>query len=95
MGDVCVSYSSITLLTIFHQHNCTGWALLCHCSLCAFSQDSVRSDAFETVQDLHRQGIRTIMLSGDHQGAALEVAEAVGIAKEDVFAGVKPAGVMD
>jgi len=32
------------------------------------------------------------MLSGDHQGAALEVAEAVGIATEDVFAGVKPAG---
>ena len=55
-------------------------------------QDSVRVDAFDTIQDLQRQGIRTIMLSGDHQGAALEVAEAVGIAKEDVYAGVKPAG---
>ena len=32
------------------------------------------------------------MLSGDHEAAALEVASAVGIAREDVYAGVKPAG---
>ena len=55
-------------------------------------QDSVRDDARTTIDNLHGQGIRTVMLSGDHEGAALEVAQAVGISREDVFAGVKPAG---
>ncbi len=55
-------------------------------------QDSVRSDARSTIDELHRQGVRTVMLSGDHEGAAFEVAAAVGIDKRDVYAGVKPAG---
>lgn len=55
-------------------------------------QDSVRGDAAGTIELLHAQGIRTVMLSGDHRGAALEVAQAVGIKEGDVYAGVKPAG---
>ncbi|EFJ44901.1 hypothetical protein VOLCADRAFT_64450 [Volvox carteri f. nagariensis] len=54
--------------------------------------DAVRPDARETVERLHQQGIRTVMLSGDKSAAAAEVASAVGIAAADVFADVKPAG---
>ncbi|KAG2440429.1 hypothetical protein HYH02_010314 [Chlamydomonas schloesseri] len=54
--------------------------------------DAVRQDARETVDRLHKQGIRTVMLSGDKPAAAAEVAAAVGIAGGDVFADVKPAG---
>ncbi|GIL67851.1 hypothetical protein Vafri_21137 [Volvox africanus] len=54
--------------------------------------DAVRPDAWETVDRLHRQGIRTVMLSGDKAAAAAEVAAAVGIASNDVYADVKPAG---
>lgn len=54
--------------------------------------DAVRPDARKTVDRLHRQGIRTVMLSGDKPAAAAEVAAAVGIAPSDVFADVKPAG---
>ncbi|KXZ56167.1 hypothetical protein GPECTOR_1g143 [Gonium pectorale] len=57
--------------------------------------DAVRHDARETIDRLHRQGIRTVMLSGDKPAAAAEVAAAVGIAAEDVFADVKPAGKKD
>ncbi|GLI68631.1 hypothetical protein VaNZ11_013109 [Volvox africanus] len=54
--------------------------------------DAVRPDAWETMDRLHRQGIRTVMLSGDKAAAAAEVAAAVGIAFNDVYADVKPAG---
>lgn len=54
--------------------------------------DAVRPDARATVDRLHRQGIRTVMLSGDKPAAAAEVAAAVGISPNDVFADVKPAG---
>ncbi|KAG2497846.1 hypothetical protein HYH03_004113 [Edaphochlamys debaryana] len=54
--------------------------------------DAVRHDARETVERLHKQGIRTVVLSGDKPAAAAEVARAVGIAPGDVFADVKPAG---
>ncbi|PNH00478.1 Copper-transporting ATPase PAA1, chloroplastic, partial [Tetrabaena socialis] len=54
--------------------------------------DAVRHDAAETVARLHRQGIRTVMLSGDKAAAAAEVAAAVGIGAADVFSDVKPAG---
>eukprot|EP00775_Hariotina_reticulata_P004232 gene4232-4481_t len=54
--------------------------------------DIIRADARSTVQELQQQGIRTVMLSGDRQEAALKVAEAVGISAADVHAGIKPAG---
>ncbi len=52
----------------------------------------MRSDARATVSELRALGVRSIMLSGDKEAAAHEVAAAVGIAKEDVHAEVKPAG---
>lgn len=55
-------------------------------------QDALRPDALSTIEDLHKLGIRTIMLSGDKPAAAHEVAAALGIAPQDVFADVKPAG---
>ncbi|KAG1663221.1 hypothetical protein FOA52_011314 [Chlamydomonas sp. UWO 241] len=58
-------------------------------------QDSVRSDARSTVAALQAQGIRCVMLSGDQEGAAREVAAAVGISARDVHWGVKPAGKKD
>ncbi|GFR41528.1 hypothetical protein Agub_g2224 [Astrephomene gubernaculifera] len=54
--------------------------------------DAVRQDARETVARLHRDGIRTVMLSGDKAAAAAEVAAAVGIDAADVYGDVKPAG---
>ncbi|KAF5839284.1 hypothetical protein DUNSADRAFT_1157 [Dunaliella salina] len=55
-------------------------------------QDALRSDAQQTVADLHRLGVRTVMLSGDREGAAHEVAASVGISPKDVYPNVKPAG---
>jgi Cu2+-exporting ATPase len=54
--------------------------------------DAVRPDAKATVAALRARGVRAVMLSGDRPEAAAAVAAAVGIAPEDVFAGVKPAG---
>ncbi|GAX75471.1 hypothetical protein CEUSTIGMA_g2914.t1 [Chlamydomonas eustigma] len=59
---------------------------------CIDVQDSVRADARSTVEDLKRLGIRAVMLSGDQDSAAHEVAAAVGIESQDVHANVKPAG---
>ncbi|MEW5309919.1 MAG: hypothetical protein WDW38_001761 [Sanguina aurantia] len=59
---------------------------------CIEVADAVRHDAARTVAELQSQGVRCIMLSGDIQDAANEVASSVGIRREDVFAGVKPAG---
>ena len=54
--------------------------------------DEVRPDAAAVVTALLKAGISPIMLSGDQQSTAMAVALAVGIPKENVFAGVKPAG---
>ena len=50
--------------------------------------DLVRSDAATTVADLRARGIASILVTGDNQGTARTVAEAVGI--ERVFANVLP-----
>ncbi|MFP1915288.1 heavy metal translocating P-type ATPase [Lonsdalea quercina] len=41
--------------------------------------DRLREDAAETVEALHRQGIRVVMLTGDNARAAARVAERAGI----------------
>ncbi|MFP1772067.1 heavy metal translocating P-type ATPase [Lonsdalea quercina] len=41
--------------------------------------DRLRADAVETVNTLHRQGIRVVMLTGDNARAAARVAERAGI----------------
>ncbi len=51
--------------------------------------DRLRPEAAATIAKLHDKGIQTILLSGDRQGVAEQVAEQLGI--EKVFAEVKPA----
>ncbi|WP_222594824.1 copper-translocating P-type ATPase, partial [Deinococcus cellulosilyticus] len=50
--------------------------------------DQVRPEARRAVQELHRLGIKTVMLTGDSEHTARAVARQVGI--DQVIAGVKP-----
>ena len=52
--------------------------------------DPPRPEAADAVRALRAAGLRTVMVSGDHRGAALAVARAVGIPDEDVRAEVLP-----
>ncbi len=50
--------------------------------------DQIRPGAHQAVKMLHRQGIRTVMLTGDNAGSARHVAEQLGM--DEVFANVLP-----
>jgi Cu+-exporting ATPase len=50
--------------------------------------DQVRTGARQAIAMLHRQGINTVMLTGDNEGSARHVAELIGI--DQVFANVLP-----
>lgn len=50
--------------------------------------DSVKSDSTAAVAALHAMGLRTVLLTGDSESAARQIAEQVGI--QDVRAGVRP-----
>ena len=52
-------------------------------------RDSAKPSARQAVDELHRMGLRTLLVTGDNAGAAQRVAEQVGI--DDVTAGVLPA----
>lgn len=52
--------------------------------------DTIKEGAASAISVLHRMGIKTAIVTGDQQSAAIAVAIAVGIAPEDVFAGVSP-----
>jgi Cu+-exporting ATPase len=52
--------------------------------------DTAREEAAESVQALHRMGLRVVMLTGDHEAPAARVARELGI--DQVFAGVLPSG---
>jgi Cu+-exporting ATPase len=54
--------------------------------------DQLRPGAAAAVARLHRLGLRTVLLTGDNEQTARAVARQVGIAEEDVFAGVRPEG---
>jgi P-type Cu+ transporter len=54
--------------------------------------DQPRPGATAAVARLHRLGLRTVLLTGDNKQTAQAVARQVGIAEEDVFAGVRPEG---
>jgi len=51
-------------------------------------QDILRENASEVIQSLHKQGIRTVMLTGDNTGTAQKIAEQTGI--DDVRADLRP-----
>jgi len=50
--------------------------------------DEVKPDSADAIRELHRMGLRTMMLTGDNERTAQAVAEAVGI--ESVRAGLMP-----
>lgn len=52
--------------------------------------DTLRKESASAVAELHCMGIRTCMLTGDHEGAALHMARLVGI--DDVLAALSPQG---
>jgi Cu+-exporting ATPase len=52
--------------------------------------DPPRPESREAISALQAMGLRTVMLSGDHRGAALGVARAVGVPDQDVHAEVLP-----
>ena len=54
--------------------------------------DALRPEAVEAIALLKADGIRPVLVTGDHALAAAHVAQAVGIAAEDVHAGVLPEG---
>ncbi|KAB5578279.1 E1-E2 ATPase-domain-containing protein [Coniochaeta sp. 2T2.1] len=52
--------------------------------------DAIKEGAAAAISVLHKMGVKTFMVTGDQRSTALAVARAVGIAPEDVFAGVSP-----
>ncbi len=55
--------------------------------------DTVKPTAAAAVARLHRQGLQTVLLTGDNQGAAQAVADRIGV--QVVVAGVLPGGKVD
>ena len=55
--------------------------------------DAVKDSTVTAVADLHRDGVRLVMATGDAPGAAASVAEQLGI--DAVHAGVKPGDKLD
>ncbi|KAI3994988.1 hypothetical protein MKX01_019802 [Papaver californicum] len=52
--------------------------------------DSLRHDAKSTVDRLQKQGIQTVLLSGDREEAVATIAQTVGIGSENVNASLTP-----
>jgi Cu+-exporting ATPase len=55
--------------------------------------DAIKASAKDAVKALKEQGLRVIMLTGDHEQAARSVAEQLGL--DEVHAGMLPAGKAD
>ncbi len=52
--------------------------------------DELKPDSADVIRELHAMGLKTVLLTGDHESAAREIAKQVGI--DDVRAGIKPDG---
>lgn len=55
--------------------------------------DEIKEDAAGTVQDLHRLGIRTVMLSGDKQSVVNQVAKTIEI--DEAYGDLLPEGKVE
>ncbi|HEX4342268.1 MAG TPA: HAD-IC family P-type ATPase, partial [Verrucomicrobiae bacterium] len=53
-------------------------------------KDTVKSGAAQVITELHRQGLKTFLLTGDNSLTAASIAKQVGIAPHHVFADVRP-----
>lgn len=53
-------------------------------------QDTLRTDAHDTVESLRQMGLRVMLLSGDRPEVASAIAQKLGINSADVMAGVPP-----
>jgi Cu+-exporting ATPase len=58
-------------------------------------RDTIKPGSEAAVARLRRLGLRPILLTGDNAAVAAQVAAAVGIHPDDVFAGVLPEGKVD
>lgn len=58
-------------------------------------RDTIKPGSAEAISQLKHLGLRPILLTGDNAAVAAQVAAAVGIAPEDVFAGVLPEGKVE
>ena len=52
--------------------------------------DTIKEGAAAAIAVLHRMGVKTAIVTGDQRSTAVAVAAVVGIAPENVFAGVSP-----
>ncbi len=53
-------------------------------------KDTVKPGVFSVVQQLHRQGLKTYLVTGDNALTAASIAKQAGIPAENVFAEVRP-----
>lgn len=58
-------------------------------------RDTIKDGSAQAVSRLRELGLRPILLTGDNAAVAAQVAAAVGIVAEDVYAGVLPEGKVD
>jgi Cu+-exporting ATPase len=58
-------------------------------------RDTLKPGSAAAVDRLRRLGLRPILLTGDNEAVAAQVAAAVGISRGDVFEGVLPAGKVE
>jgi Cu+-exporting ATPase len=57
--------------------------------------DPIKPSAAQALDALRRQGLRVVMLTGDARDTAIAVGRQLGIAEQDVYAGVLPAHKRD
>jgi Cu+-exporting ATPase len=55
--------------------------------------DTVKPTSIGAIQQMHREGLRVVMLTGDNERTAAAIAHMVGV--DEVIAGVLPAGKVD
>lgn len=58
-------------------------------------RDTIKPGSAAAISRLRALGLRPILLTGDNAAVAAQVADAVGISPDDVYAGVLPAGKVD
>ncbi len=58
-------------------------------------KDAIKETSASAIARLRELGLRPILLTGDNEAVARRVAEQVGIAPDDVFAGVRPEGKVE